>query len=260
MKYYFINRFPGHEFDLSGRYSLQRGELGNKDFIFSLRYTFRMNVPTQKIADYTTLSGNIENLGVRKVEGIRLLLGSHLSITDKNGNYIFKNIIPGDYVLEIDRSSTDINDISTVNIPASLALTHKENIFNFGMTGAATVQGNIQFTEADNQVNFAQYPIKKDKKRNDNIIVEVSSDDLIFRKMAVIGESFDFTYLRPGDWKLKVYRNGLDKRFKIPIDTQQFTLKASEKKKITINVIKQKTEVKYQQENIKVSYNDARRR
>lgn len=251
--------FPGHEFDLSGRYTLQRGELGNKDFIFSLRYTLRLDVPTQKTAEYTSLYGNINNLGVKKVEGIRLILGNHLSVTDKSGNFIFKNVIPGDYVLEIDRSTTEINDISDVNVPASLNLTNKENIFNFGLTSAATIQGTIEYSETE-QASFAQLSIKKDKKKKENIIVETSNGDQTYRKMVVIGENFDFTYLRPGEWKVKIYRNGLDKRYKIPIDEFQFNLKSSETKKLTINIIKQQTEVKYQQESIKVSYNETRKR
>jgi protocatechuate 3,4-dioxygenase beta subunit len=47
------------------------------------------------------------------------MLGSYLSVTDKEGNYIFKNIVPGNYFLEIDRSTTGINDI-----PTSLFLQH----------------------------------------------------------------------------------------------------------------------------------------
>lgn len=250
--------FRGHEIDLSGRYTLQRGELGNKDFIFSLRYTLRMNVPTQKIAEYTTLSGNIKNLGVKKVDGIRLMLGNHLSITDRSGNFIFKNVIPGDYVLEMDRSTTEIGDIPDVNVPASLVLTEKENIFNFGLTSAANIEGNIQYSE--NQASFAQLAIKKDKKKKENLIIEASNGDQTYRKMAVIGENFDFTYLRPGEWKVKIYRNGLDKRYKIPIDEFRFNLKPSEIKKFTIHVIKQQTEVKYQQETIKVSYNETKKR
>lgn len=250
--------FRGHEIDLSGRYTLQRGELGNKDFIFSLRYTLRMNVPTQKIAEYTTLSGNIKNLGVKKVDGIRLMLGNHLSITDRSGNFIFKNVIPGDYVLEMDRSTTEISDIPDVNVPASLVLTEKENIFNFGLTSAANIEGNIEYSE--NQASFAQLAIKKDKKKKENLIIEASNGDQTYRKMAVIGENFDFTYLRPGEWKVKIYRNGLDKRYKIPIDEFRFNLKPSEIKKLTIHVIKQQTEVKYQQETIKVSYNETKKR
>ncbi|OBW41000.1 hypothetical protein AB670_02648 [Chryseobacterium sp. MOF25P] len=250
--------FKGHEVDVSTRYNLQRGELGNKDFIFSLRYTLRMNIPTQKIAEYTTLSGNIKNLGVKKVDGIRLMMGNHLSVTDKNGNYLFKNINPGDYVLEIDRLTTEINDIADRNVPASLTLTGKENIYNFGLTSAAKIQGKIEFTERESNVKFAQLSTKK--KKNENLIIEVTNGNQIFRKLALLGDYFDFTYLRPGNWKVKIYRNGLDKKYKIPVDEFEFNLKSDETKNVTINVIKQSSEIKYQQEAIKVSYNENKKR
>ncbi|KMQ65981.1 hypothetical protein ACM39_16320 [Chryseobacterium sp. FH2] len=249
--------FPGHEFDLSGRYTLQRGELGNKDFIFSLRYTLRLNPPVQKTAEYTTLSGNIHNLGVKKVDGIRLILGNHLSVTDKNGNFTFKNIIPGDYFFEIDRSTTEINDIPNITLPTTVNLVNKENIFNFGLMSAADIQGQIQFTE--NETNFAQFQIKKEKKKKESIIVEASNGEQTYRKNCFFGESFDFTYLRPGEWTLKIYRNGLDKRYKISMDTFQFILNSSETKKLTVNIIKQQTEIKYQQESIKVGYNQTKK-
>lgn len=250
--------FKGHEVDVSTRYNLQRGELGNKDLIFSLRYTLRMNIPTQKVAEYTTLSGNIKNLGVKKVDGIRLMMGNHLSVTDKNGNYLFKNVNPGDHVLEIDRSTTEINDIADRNVPASLTLTGKENIYNFGLTSAAKIQGKIELTEHENNVKFTQLPTKK--KKNEDLIIEVSNGNQIFRKLALLGDHFDFTYLRPGNWKVKIYRNGLDKKYKIPVDEFEFDLKSNETKNVTINVIKQSSEIKYQQETIKVSYNENKKR
>jgi hypothetical protein len=252
--------FPGNELDLSGRYSLQRGELGNKDFIFSLRYTLRLRVPVQKIADYTTLSGNISNLGVRKTEGIKLMLGSYLSVTDKNGNYTFKNIIPGDYYLEIDRSTTDINDISSISLPASLSLSNKENIFNLGLMTAAGIEGTIQLSENEGSYSFAKLQLNKDKKKKESIIIEATNGEQTYRKIAFIGDSFDFTYLRPGDWKVKIYRNGLDKRYKISVENFDFTLKPSEKQNITIHITKQQSEIKYQQESIKVGYNEIKKK
>ncbi|KFE97646.1 hypothetical protein IX39_17860 [Chryseobacterium formosense] len=246
--------FRGHEFDLSARYNLQRGELGNKDFIFSLRYTVRMNLPSQKVAEYTTLSGNIKNLGVNKTEGIRLIMGNHLSITDKRGNYIFKNMIPGEYVLEIDRSTTALNDITDINLPASLILNKQENFFNFGLTTAANIQGKIEYNETENKLAFAQLSTQRSKKKKENLVIEATNGKQTFRKIVMTGEHFDFTYLRPGDWKVKIYRNGLDKKFKIPIDHYDLYLKPSETKNIVFNVIKQSSEIKYQQETIKVTY------
>ncbi|MFZ4931957.1 hypothetical protein [Chryseobacterium sp. Mn2064] len=254
--------FPGNDLDLSGRYSLQRGEIGNKDFIFSMRYTWRPNIPVQKVAEYVTLSGNIQNLGIKKTEGVRLMLGSYLSITDKDGNFLFKNVIPGNYFLEIDRSTTEINNIPTLALPASVSLTNKENIFNFGLTTAANLKGHIQFTEKQDkdQSNLTDLLYKKDKKKKESIIVEAVSNDQTYRKICVVGEDFDFTYLRPGDWTVKVYRNGLDKRYKISTDKFQFTLKPAETKKLNIDVVKQQVEIKYQQESLTVGYNETKKK
>ncbi|WP_343660049.1 hypothetical protein [Chryseobacterium sp.] len=254
--------FPGNELDLSGRYSLQRGEIGDKDFIFSMRYTWRPNIPVQKIADYVSLSGNIGNLGIKKTEGIRLMLGSYLSVTDKDGNYVFKNVIPGNYFLEIDRSTTEINDIPTHTFPTALSLINKENIFNFGLTAAASVQGHVRFLETGekDQSDFGQIQSVKGKSKKESIIVEATNNDQTFRKVCFIGEDFDFTYLRPGDWTVKVYRNGLDKRYKISTDKFLFTLKPSETKKLTVNVVKHQIEIKYQQESLKVGYNEIKKK
>jgi hypothetical protein len=254
--------FRGHEFDISGRYALQRGELGNKDFIFSLRYTLRLNVPVQKIAEYTTLSGNIRNLGAKKIEGIRLMMGSHLSITDKNGDYIFKNVTPGDYLFEIDRSTTDINDIADIALPTPVLLSNRDNIFNFGLTTASNIQGIIQFNESTekDQLSFAHFQFKKENKKRESIIIEASNGEQTYRKVGFIGENFDFTYLRPGTWNVKLYRNGLDKRYKISMDTFSFILNPSETKNLIVNVVKHQTEVKYQQESIKVGYNEIKKK
>ncbi|KFF25023.1 COG1470 family protein [Chryseobacterium vrystaatense] len=254
--------FPGSELDVSGRYSLQRGELGNKDFIFSLRYTLRLNMPVQKIAEYTSLSGNISNLGVKKTEGIRLMMGNHLSVTDKDGNYVFKNIVPGEYFLEIDRSTADINDITNVSFPAHLNLINKENTFNFGLTEASTIKGNIELSEHDDkgQPSFIQYQTITDKKKKQSIIVEVTNGEQTYRKAVLIGENFDFTYLRPGDWKIKLYRNGLDKRYKIATDSFQYNIKPAETQNVSIHIVKQQSEIKYQQEMIKVGYNEIKKK
>ncbi|NIF07959.1 hypothetical protein F3J23_21255 [Chryseobacterium sp. Tr-659] len=250
--------FPGNDLDLSGRYSLQRGQIGDKDFIFSIRYTWRPNIPVQKTAEYISLSGNISNLGIKRTEGIRLMLGSYLSVTDKEGNYLFKNVIPGNYFLEIDRSTTEINDIPTVTFPAALSLASKENTFNFGLAPAAGIQGHIECleTEEKNLSDIESLQAKKGKKKRESIVIEAVCNDQTYRKICFIGDDFDFTYLKPGEWTVKLYRNGLDKRYKISTDKFQFTLKPSETKKLSIHIIKQQIEVKYQQESLKVGYNE----
>jgi hypothetical protein len=250
-----------HGLDISGRYALQRGELGDKDFIFSLRYTLRMNIPVQKTAEYTSLTGNISNMGVKKTDGIRLLLGNHLSVTDINGNFTFKNIVPGDYYLEIDRSTTDMNDIPNVSFPAQVSLVNKENIFNFGLTSAANIKGHIRLNEQNNtdQQENTLPVTPQDKKKKESIVIEATNGEQIYRKICSINEDFDFTYLRPGEWTVKLYRNGLDKRYKIATDNFRFMLNAADNKTINIYIVKQQTEIKFQQEPVKIEYNNSKK-
>jgi hypothetical protein len=66
--------------------------------------------------------------------------------------------------------------------------------------------------------------------------------------------------LRPGEWKVKLYRNGLDKRYKIAADSFQCSLKPSQTQNIAIHIVKQQSEIKYQQETIKVGYNEIKKK
>lgn len=242
----------GHELDLSGRYALQRGFLDHKDFIVSLRYTIRINAPIQRIARYTTLSGKIANRGAQKTGGVRVMLGGKETITDKNGNFLFKNVVPGEHLLDIDRSSTGAREVTDIKMPALLKLEEKENIFNFGLTTAARIEGTVMYKDGDSQMTA----LLPEANNSNSIVIEASNGEQTLRKLCELGKPFDFTYLRPGEWTIKVYRNGLNKRYKIVLDYLEVTLKAGETRNIDIQVVKQPAEIRYQQGGVKVSYRE----
>lgn len=246
-----------HILNLSGRYTLQQGEMGHKDYIFSLRYTFRLNTPIKKTASYTSVSGSIINMGVKNTEGIRLILGNQTAITNIHGNYVFKNIIPGNHILEIDRNTIEIDDIPNIKLPVLLNLNGKENSFSFGLTKAAKIEGEIEYREVETKNNIVlagHNPVFKKNKSN-SIIIEASNGLQSIKKICTLGESFDFTYLQPGEWTVKLYRNGLDKKYKIAEDVFHLLLKPGATNKIKIKIVKQQTEIKFQDEGVKISYN-----
>ncbi|TDB59535.1 hypothetical protein [Arundinibacter roseus] len=246
-----------HELDVTARYTLQPNQPNNKDFILSLRYLWRINVPIKKIAKYATLSGTIANLGTAKTDGIKLWLGNQSAVTDSNGHYRFKNIPPGQYYLEIDRITTGLTDIADTLLPLAIHLTNKETILNFGLSKAAKIAGTVQVDQAGNEGQSIYDPFlaKNDPKRAESLIVEASNGTQLYRKIVTIGQEFDFTYLRPGNWKVKVYRNGLDKRYKIASELFDVDLQPDETRALTIRIIRQQREIKYQQESLKVGYN-----
>jgi len=251
--------FPGHTVDISGRYMLQRGQLGHKDFIASIRYTAQLNLPVKKTASYTTLSGNIRSLGAKKISGIRLTLSKHQAVTDSEGNYIFKNIVPGEHFLEIDRTTFAFEDIPDVPLPQSLFLSeHQPNTFNFGLTAAAKITGTLAL-RAPSATALTQLKRNINPKRKTEVakvIVEASSADLVLRKICILGEDFDFTYIRPGDWTVKIYGHDLDSRYTLPTEVYQISLKSGQTQHIEVPVLKRESKIQYQQEMIPVSYHE----
>src|SRR5690606_20278043 len=144
-------------------------------------------------ASYTTLSGNIRSLGAKKISGIILTLGKHQAVTDSDGNYIFKNVVPGEHFLENDRTTFAFEDIPDVPLPQSLILSeHQAHTFNFGLTAAAKLTGTLALRAPSATVLT---PLKSNinslrKTEVAQVIVEASSADHVLRKICTLGEDF----------------------------------------------------------------------
>lgn len=238
---------PKQEINVISRYALAQQQLEDKDFSLSVKYTLHINAPVKKIKEYGWLQGTITNLGTTNTKGIKLYLGQQTAIVDEYGNFMFKNIKPGTYFLEIAQGDLNLKDITNSNFPAKITIAEGENYFNFGIAQAANILGRIA-VENKNSIT-----------EKESVIVEVSSENEVYRKICDITQPFDFTYLRPGKWQLKVYRNGLNKLYKINNDTFDIALSPAENKEVLIEISKQQREVKYLQEPVKVSYNNPKK-
>lgn len=238
---------PKQEINVISRYALAQQEIKNKDFSLSIKYTLHINVPIKKNKEYGSLQGNITNLGTTNTKGIKLYLGQHTAIVDEYGNFMFKNIKPDTYFLEIAQGSLNLQDITNINLPARITIAEGENYFNFDITQAVDIIGKITLENNDINVN------------KESVILEISSDNEVYRKICNINQSFDFTYLRPGKWQLKVYRNGLNKRYKITNDYFNLELSPGENKEVLIQISKQQREIKYLQGPVKVNYNTSKK-
>ncbi len=235
---------PNQTIDVIGRYNIAQGQIENKDLAFSVRYTLHLNVPLYKTKEYSTLKGRISNIDAQNIEGIRLYLNNHEAVTDKFGNFTFVDVAPGTYFLELDKTSIGIQEIPTMVLPARLEINEKEHFVDFGLTRAATISGVVQLTREER--------INNSKPEDESVIVEISDGKEVFRKVCRAGEPFDFTYLRPGTWRVKVYRNGLNKHYQI--NNSEFTveLQTGQNHPVVINVLKRQREIKYLQEPLQI--------
>lgn len=248
-----IQKIGSHQiFELNSRLMLQRGQLGSRDFIASLKYIAKINLPIKRIADYATLSGTIHGENKEALQGIKVMLGSQIAITNKDGIYTFKNIIPGEYYLDIDRQTLSIDAISDIVLPTAVSI--QKNIINqqnIEITKAAMIKGKVKIANKNNSNIFL---LDKGKIDQSSVIVEASNGVQIFRKICSIGDAFDFTYLRPGLWSIKVYGNSLNNNLKINTDTFDLDLQPNEVKEVCIDISIIQKEIRYQQEPMKIGH------
>lgn len=237
---------PRQQINMLSRYALAQNQLENKDFTFSIRYALDIHAPIKKIKEYGFFEGNITTLESAQTQGVKLHLGPYSAITDERGHFLFKNVKPDTYFLEIEQGTLGVKDITDIDIPAKITIVEGGNYFDFGITKASNIKGIIILDEKD--VN--------DKEQS--VIVEITSENSVFKKICNITKPFDFTYLRPGDWKLKVYRNGLDSKYKILTDDINLTLNPNENKQVEIKISKAEKEIKYLQKPMKVGFNNSK--
>lgn len=242
-----------HSFDLSGRYMIQRGSLGNRDFIFSLRYTMKLGIPIRKLARYSSLRGSVRNLGVGSIEGIRLNLADNISVTDQNGAFSFKNVVPGDHILEIDRSGIPLGDIPDVPLPVRLNISEdSERTFDFGMTRAARISGKFSLERPQSAGTVGERTGKP--PRTGGIIIEASNGSEVYRKRCGIGEAFDFSYLRPGKWTVRAYLGDLSKEYRMDRDLFEVDLAPGTEYQVTFRITRKEFEIRQQAESIEIGH------
>lgn len=245
----------GHSIEFSGRYLLQQGQIGHKDFIASIRYTAMLNVPTKKIASYASLSGHVHHRNGKSLSGVRVKLGPYQTVTDNKGMYIIKNIIPGEYFITIDRTTIGIDEIVENPHPRNIYLhDNSEIIHNIQVSQSAKINGKVIASVPQEGTSLSKSGKDRNKKTEDRVLIEVSSGETVYRKFCTLNEDFDFTYLQPGEWTVKIYPTDLNSKYKIGTDLFSFQLQPAETKNISVPIIVNEPVIKYQKDSLEILY------
>jgi hypothetical protein len=237
-----INR--NNEISLGANYNLVKNTLDNKEYNVRLRYVHTFNVPVTKKKNIGSVTGKILNHGVDKVSGVRLNFNGILAISDKDGNFRFPTVPIGSHTLGIDAASFGINAVTETPGPYTIKVDPaKVTYFEFAMTKSARIEGTLKVQEDEKANQKGYIPVKEQISK---LIVEVSNGSEMFRNFTDKDGLFRFEDLRPGDWKFKVYSNGLPRGYKIVTDQFNVSLKSGETKKLQIDIQKSARQIQFQ--------------
>lgn len=232
-----------NELSLGANYNLVKNTLDKKEYNIQLRYSHVLNIPVSKKKDVGSLTGKILNHGIEKVGGIRINVNGIVTITDKEGNFKISSLPIGTYTIGLDAANFGLNAIPEKPGPYVVTIEpSKVSHFELGMTKSSKITGTlvIQEDEHANQKGYVAI-----KEQISKLIIEATNGTEVYRVMTENG-IFVFNDLRPGNWQVKVYSNGLPQGYQLV--TSQFNLDVSSGSlaKVEVLIKKQARQIKFQ--------------
>lgn len=222
-----------HEIDFSTNYHLSKNSLSRREFSIQIRYTYKLNLAVSKKRDIGSLTGKLTGKGVEKVNGIIFRINGNMTLTDKTGNFRFPMLPVGKYEMYMDESNFDLHTLAGKPGPYPIEINQGvETKFETFLTKAASINGQlvIKEDEKSGQKGYFAY-----QEEIDRLIVEVSGGTEVFRLYTSSNGSFHFSDLRPGEWKLKIYKNGLPSGYSI--EKEEFTFQLNSGDAISQEII-----------------------
>lgn len=239
---YTINK--KHEISGSTYYNLVKNTLNKKELQFLVKYTYTFNAPLRKKDNLGSLTGRIINKGVDKIEGVVLTYAGSVAITNKKGEFNFPMVRAGTSNLYIDDSKMGLHSIADRPGPYAISIIPgEENVFEISYTKSASISGKL-IIENDDNIGAKEYIGVKEKIKN--LIIEVKTDEEMYRVITDKNGNYIFKDLRPGSWTLKVYDNGIPSGYELITDTFNAELVPSQEKTIDIKIKKKARKVKFQ--------------
>lgn len=239
---YAINR--NNEISINGKYNLTRNTLNKKELEIMVKYAHTLNIPVSKKKDFGSLKGKIINNGVENIDGIRFMIGNKMAVSDKKGLFYFPILKKGVQYLLVDYSNAGIGTITETPGPYKLEIIPgADNYFEVTLTKSAIISGNIVIKEDENK-GKKEFVIVKEKLNQ--LIIEAKKDKETFRVYTDNNRSFRFEGLRPGNWRINVYKAGIPEEYELLTEFFNINLEPDQNVKIDVELIKKQRRIKFQ--------------
>jgi hypothetical protein len=224
---------PGrnHQLSLRSFYTLYRQQTENPEFTFSARYAWQFGIPLKKTVEAGDVAGRITRQNEEPVADILISLQNRKTLTDKNGEFSFKSVPTGMYMLLIDRSNMAIDEV--IHIPEPIELEVMEDQLT---TIQLRVEKGARFTGIFEVEKTSDPALRETDVNTGNIIVELRNEWEQFRITTGMDGSFSFPMVRPGEWTFRIYTNSLPGGYEIENQVTTILLEPGQNQQITVEL------------------------
>jgi hypothetical protein len=225
------NFLRNHSLSFRSFYTIFKEQVEDPEFNVSLTYSYKFGIPVKRLIKSGGLGGRITKSNGEPFPGLIIYIRNKSAITDNNGEFRFKSVQPGNYIVSIDRSKLDIDEI--INIPSPVKVEIFENqtsTLNFKIIKGAKFEG--KFIPGENN----RPGISNLAPDFQHIIIELKSSFKSYRIIPDKYGNFSFPVLQPGEWIFRIIKSSVPTGFTIKKTVYNLNLKSGEEFFLNIEI------------------------
>ena len=218
--------FPfGHTIALRGRHTVYSLPAAGAESAYMLSYSVPLAIPLALVRSSGEVRGRVTDAeSHRGVPDALVNAGPLSSLTESDGTFAISPLKPGEYLASVDRSTIGLKRVTVQPMPFPFNITGGETTtLDFDIVRSGAVHGNVLLYEAPEPSDSTPGPYVEQGPLQ-NVIVEVSSDGDVQRRATDSNGRFQFTDLRPGKWKARVFSDVLPANHFFETEEQTFRL------------------------------------
>ncbi len=228
----------GHHIQLRARY-ISSPNQRNHRISAALEYSLPLSMPLARIDNIGILSGTLKDEHGSPIENVIISSGELVTVTDRDGRFIFSAVPPGENYIMIDRSTIGVGRITLqdnplrVNVPKG-----EETTIAITAVPAGRISGIVDLFGYQN-TGYIDSTQKKLQRIGglEGIFVELKNNREVYRKFTDVRGSFSFSDLKPGEYTLSVGNDDLPEHHQLEKNNISLSVTAGESKDAVFKVI-----------------------
>lgn len=221
-----------HKISLRTYYTLFESETENPNLTLSIGYSCVLGVPTAKKMLAGSIVGVVGKENGSPVKGLRVNLLNQSAISDDNGFFVFNQLSPGRYLMFVDNSEFEMDEILNVKTPLEIEIVAGQKTeINLSIEKGARLKG--QFIVADKTV------------KREGIVLELQNEFEKYRIGTAEDGTFSFPLVRQGSYSFKVYSSSLPSGYITEQTAFSLELKSGEIEDIALKLSKKQRKIRF---------------
>lgn len=218
-----------------------------KDVFMSLKYDVKFDIPVSKNKNLGHLKGHIKCAEIENVAGVIVNMNEIATVTNRKGEFEFRDLTPDTYYLTLDQQSYDRSYIPAEKLPLAITiLPQKMDSLALHFIKPVSIKGKVTYEES------TQIQSNGFKNKLPQLIIKLDNGIDQFFTLANEKGMYSFNEISPGDWNLSIVTKGLENKFEFVDNNKTLKLNSGINETIDFLVKDKSRKINIKSSNIKL--------